>query len=659
MKQFIFILLFIKVFTAFGQNVYYVQDPWYNENASDLNLGTDINYPLATLQRAFNVVDAGDTVYMRDGIWYPTSRMFHDATKGGGDNNGTYDNHIVIMNYPGETPVLDFKNLISSTGNSTGLGFQESTYIDVFGITVRNVRQLSINQYIVGIGGDNIGVMRFERMVSHNHGGYGYQFNGYDTLYMINCDAFLCMDTLATDPGDKADGFGGGSGGTKADTFKVAYYEGCRAWLCSDDGFDFGTSKQVYVDYCWSFNNGHLEFGGGSGFKFNLSSLKDPSKRTIQNSIAALMYNQYASATAGFIDVNLYDPEIGPVYTLYNNISYKNDIGFADGAGDYTYGEGFGSTKVKNNLSFASRLNNPAIGRFEAIFAANNFHYPYYADQSNNTWIQKGPENDAHTVPNPNFTVTADDFTLVLDSANIIGQLSAARNDDGSLPHIDFFKLRPESDLVDAGIDVGQAFNGSAPDIGPFECNIVAVSGNKYPFVKIVTPKLSNTILDLNENIIEVDARDLDGSIKRVEVFYNDTDTVAIKTSPPWIFHWDNVLPGNYSIRAVAFDNQDARTTSERIDNITVLPENKNNFSGENLLFPNPNNGHFTFTLAEPLETVGKLTILTLNGKILYEGTMNNTEYLKVFNLSTISDGCYVLCLTERDNFYWKKFVKF
>ena len=47
--------------------------------------------------------------------------------------------------------------------------------------------------------------------------------------------------------------------------------------------------------------------------------------------------------------------------------------------------------------------------------------------------------------------------------------LLAQRNEDGSLPNIDYLYLKSTSDLIDKGIDVGLPFNGSAPDIGAFE----------------------------------------------------------------------------------------------------------------------------------------------------------------------------------------------
>ena len=43
------------------------------------------------------------------------------------------------------------------------------------------------------------------------------------------------------------------------------------------------------------------------------------------------------------------------------------------------------------------------------------------------------------------------------------------RKPDGSLPDSDFLRLAPQSDLVDAGIDVGLPFAGGRPDLGALE----------------------------------------------------------------------------------------------------------------------------------------------------------------------------------------------
>jgi hypothetical protein len=46
---------------------------------------------------------------------------------------------------------------------------------------------------------------------------------------------------------------------------------------------------------------------------------------------------------------------------------------------------------------------------------------------------------------------------------------TVTRSLDGSLPETDLFRLRSDSDLVNAGTDVGLPYSGSAPDLGAFE----------------------------------------------------------------------------------------------------------------------------------------------------------------------------------------------
>ena len=92
---------------------------------------------------------------------------------------------------------------------------------------------------------------------------------------------------------------------------------------------------------------------------------------------------------------------------------------------------------------------------YTASFSGNN-NDSYSAtttDISSNGW-QNG------------ITTNASDF-ITID----IDLLASPRNEDGSLPNIDFLKLVTGSDLIDAGEDVGLPFNGTAPDIGAFEFN--------------------------------------------------------------------------------------------------------------------------------------------------------------------------------------------
>jgi MYXO-CTERM domain-containing protein len=63
-----------------------------------------------------------------------------------------------------------------------------------------------------------------------------------------------------------------------------------------------------------------------------------------------------------------------------------------------------------------------------------------------------------------NLVPANNDFTSVTDTG-----FMGPRQADGSLPAIDFMKLRAGSQMIDKGTNVGIAFVGSAPDLGAYE----------------------------------------------------------------------------------------------------------------------------------------------------------------------------------------------
>lgn len=61
---------------------------------------------------------------------------------------------------------------------------------------------------------------------------------------------------------------------------------------------------------------------------------------------------------------------------------------------------------------------------------------------------------------------------------------------------------------------------------------------------------------------INVIADDSDGHVTRVE-FYNDNTLLATDTNYPYSFTWQNVTAGSYNLKVVAYDNDNAMSTSE------------------------------------------------------------------------------------------------
>jgi uncharacterized repeat protein (TIGR02059 family) len=121
---------------------------------------------------------------------------------------------------------------------------------------------------------------------------------------------------------------------------------------------------------------------------------------------------------------------------------------------------------LKNNISLANNVN--YAGRTRNI-------------SDHNTWDAGGP------------SVTDADFVSI-----DMTELKRARKGDGSLPDINFSKLKTGSALIDAGIDVGISFAGNAPDLGAFETG----SAPSVPTVPVAYQ--SSVIKNSNPSDIEV-----------------------------------------------------------------------------------------------------------------------------------------------------------
>jgi hypothetical protein len=116
--------------------------------------------------------------------------------------------------------------------------------------------------------------------------------------------------------------------------------------------------------------------------------------------------------------------------TMYNNIGYKNGKNY-----DFDSTLGSGEKHVfRNNVSLS--------GTGADVFLD--------ADSASNTWN--------------GITVSAADYV----SLNV-ELATTKRNADGPLPYTGLFSLAAGSGPINAGADVGLAYKGSAPDLGPFE----------------------------------------------------------------------------------------------------------------------------------------------------------------------------------------------
>jgi hypothetical protein len=342
-----------------------------------------------------------------DSLIYMRDGIYYDSTTVSLNKSGQPDKYIKLWAYPGEKPIIDFSGQPVGT-SSRGLRLSHN-YWHIKGLEIRNAKDngIHISSWY------NI----VEACVIYNCNDTGIQIsNGGSYNLILNCDSFLNNDPLNN--GENADGFAAKLGIGPGNIFR-----GCRAWDNSDDGYDmYEAADTVFVDSCWAFRNGYNIWGfpnfqgDGNGFKLGGNFYADPHK--IIRSVA------FDNASKGF-DQNNNTAGI----TLYNNTSWRNQ------SRNYSFpsAPSSGVHVLKNNISYQGS-NNITSG----------------SEQETNSW--------------QGFTVTDSDF-ISLDTA----LATIPRDANDKIPHTDFLRLASGSLLINAGVNVGLPFNGSAPDLGAFE----------------------------------------------------------------------------------------------------------------------------------------------------------------------------------------------
>ncbi len=402
-------------------------------NGNDNNPGT-FSQPWATWEKAFNSVSAGDIVYFRGGVYYTS------VTQGNYNSlNGTVNSPILFYNYPNENPIIDGINRTSPSG---GIAFYYAHNLKFKGLTIRNLPQLDYNYKGSGFYFYYSGNISLENCIAHNISARGFYFlEPEGNIYVEDCDSYNNIDYLSDIPGNHGDGFiVWDSPRDEQDLSARVVFKNCRAWNNADDGFDAQAEGYIELDNCWAFNNGLKQFNiGGFGVKLGSSEMNSSTLiRKVNNCIFA------NNKVYGLTTTDRQHP--ARPMNIYNNFAYNSGIA-DDGFDGYGFGilNPYSSDELKLRRVF--RNNIAYKNEFQDVFANSVYTHDH------NSW-------DSSVI------ITDDDF-ISLD----VSQLMRPRKSDGSLPDITFGHLTQGSDLIDAGVDVGLPYSGSAPDLGPFESN--------------------------------------------------------------------------------------------------------------------------------------------------------------------------------------------
>ncbi|MCR6109948.1 right-handed parallel beta-helix repeat-containing protein [Bacillus sp. A301a_S52] len=385
-----------------GDRTFYVAT-----NGNNNNSGSQSS-PFATLDQAISVSKPGDVIVMRDGTYSHDTRIT-------ANNSGTSSKPITIVNYPDETPILDFSAQEELAGRD-GLRIN-GDYWHIIGI---HLTQAGGNGFRIH-GSHN----RIERCVAYENRLTGIHLEDGSHNLIMNNDSYRNFN-LRGRVGNMSDGFAA----KYEDLGPGNVFYGNRSWENSDDGFDFWmVTNTLTLENNWSFGNGNPQFwnhpdfdGGGNGFK--LGGNHKPGNHIVKRNMA------FDNHGKGFDHNN----NTGAL-TLIHNTAYNNGIRINGRNYDFPNNPSNGQHTFINNIS--------ANGQVTARFASNSI-------LQGNSW-QTG-------------TVTSNMFDSVDTSL-----AKRPRKEDGSLPDIHLFVPRSNTFLIDGGVDIGEPFNGTAPDMGAIE----------------------------------------------------------------------------------------------------------------------------------------------------------------------------------------------
>lgn len=371
-------------------------------NGNDNNPGT-IEKPFATLMKAQKAANAGDTVFIRGGV-------YNNLTISTTYNVGKTPYHYVLefdksgityRGYGSEIPVFDFSNIPTDARvaafhiipAASDITFQQ---FEVIGIKVgSNQRQAEGFR----VEGKNINL----NLVNvHDTQAVGIYYIGHSTGKVYRCDSYNNIGLPGTNYENTSigncDGFGAHGDGT--------IFKECRAWNNSDDGYDcINVHGPVVFDSCWAFN---MNAGGDSnGFKVGgfarAAQTVVPPVHTVTNCIAA------DNGAHGFYANH--QPSQAANWT--NNTAYSNKSGNYSMLECATLTDGTDIPGTREVLHYNLAYKNNTLDQAN-LPAGNN---------TNNSWNLTG------------VTMTDGDFQS-LD----MSQLSKPRGVNGVLPDVTFMK---------------------------------------------------------------------------------------------------------------------------------------------------------------------------------------------------------------------------
>jgi hypothetical protein len=340
---------------------------------------------------------------------------------------------------------------------------------------------------------------------------------------------------------------------------------------------------------------------------------------------------------------------------IYNNTFYNHNTTKTGNVAHLWIDANNASIKVKNNIFFTDLNNDSGCNGLEIfsltdcskIEADYNLFYrtnsslniikvngvSYTSTQISSLRSATGWEKHSPAPSDPKFTNAAlADFTLT-----------------GSSPALS------KGINLNLPMDYAGTLFFDPPNLGCY-----SQAPNLPPVISIDLPVKNSTYIAPATVTINATAYDPDGSVVKVE-FFNGSAKLGESTIAPYSFVWKNVNAGIYNLTAVATDNKDAKGSSGiiqiTVSVLTAVSETESEHE-EAVIFPNPNDGHFTIRFKNPLSDQKVIEVFNLAGQKLFNGLCQQDESEREFDLSSIPRGIYILRFSDSKNTSYRKFIK-
>lgn len=436
-KTILLIFFFLLNLSLLQASMFYVAP-----EGMDANPGSN-SLPFATIQKAQQAVKAGDTVYIRGGVYHMQEDQIARKEKIWAyvtylDKSGTPGKTINYWAYPGEKPVFDFSE-IKPAGLRIIAFYVSASWVHIKGLDITGI-QVTIKTHTQSECFENTGSNNiYELLTMHDGMAIGiYLLSGSNNLF-INCDAWNNYDYFSeTGKGGNTDGFG--CHPSKGSTGNV--FRGCRAWFNSDDGYDvIGAHEPVTFENCWAFYNGFsTEFkslGDGNGFKGggygkrNVADLPDPIPRhaihfclAVRNKANGFYSNHHISGSDWFNNTAYWN---GTNFNMLNRL--KDNVTDVPGYGH----------NMQNNLSYKGGRETQNIDSATCTLLNNYFDQNHLLTDNDFVSLDEklliAPRLPDGSLPENGFMqrrkiIYYDDFSTLLDKTRWIAEVEPS---EGSL----------------------------------------------------------------------------------------------------------------------------------------------------------------------------------------------------------------------------------